>query len=191
MQVPDVVSGADEDLRVFLFAGQMIEVHHQLKVGIVNGRDQLEPLGRRVDDVGFLAAQRLDGHGQALGTSFRRDAFAELDELLKGVFLGKSFGHSPGTAAPKYDDFGAEPGQSREGLLDVGHLLVAIRLRPGHLESRRKKQVRHRNWQPDFLDVRHRFLELFLRQCGNLGCPKLEVVEAAALAASMFFNVEQ
>src|SRR5207249_4039269 len=42
VQMTDVCSGPHDDLRVFLFAGQMIEVHHELKVGIVDGPDQLE-----------------------------------------------------------------------------------------------------------------------------------------------------
>ena len=51
-------AGARTMSRIFLLAGQVIEVDHQLKVGIVDRVDQREPFGRGVDDVGFLPLRR-------------------------------------------------------------------------------------------------------------------------------------
>src|SRR3712207_9003481 len=50
----------------------VIEVDHQLKVRVVDGLDQRQPLRRGVDDVGLLPAQRLDGDGDAVRAPFRR-----------------------------------------------------------------------------------------------------------------------
>ena len=102
-----------------------------------------------------------------MGARCRRDALAELDELLKGVVPGESFGDAAGAAAAEHDDLGAEPRQPREGFFHVGHLLVSICLRPRHFEGRGKKQVGHRNGKSDLFDVCHGLLELVVRQRGD------------------------
>ena len=47
MQVPDVRPGADDDRGVLLHTGQVIEIDHQLEVGIGDRVDEVEPLGGR------------------------------------------------------------------------------------------------------------------------------------------------
>ena len=72
VQVANVLAGPQHDGRVFTLAGQMVEVDHQLEVGMIDRVDQLETLRRGVDDVGFLPAQRLDRDRDVVGPRFRR-----------------------------------------------------------------------------------------------------------------------
>ena len=71
-------------------------------------------------------AQRLDDDGDAVGPGFRSDAFPEGDELLERFLLWEPLGHSPRAAASEADNLHAEPVETRERLLDVGHLLFRI-----------------------------------------------------------------
>src|SRR5438445_254807 len=73
---------------------------------------------------------------------FGRDAASEVDELLEGVSLGKPVGHSAGAPAAEDEDFDAEARKAVERLGNVRHLLRAIDRSAGHLQRRRKKEVR-------------------------------------------------
>ena len=75
---------------------------------MIDRGDQLEPLRRGVDDVGFLLAQRLDRDRDVVRSRFVGGSTAELDQLLEGLVLWKPVGHAARAAAAEDDDAGAE-----------------------------------------------------------------------------------
>jgi hypothetical protein len=68
VQVAQVVLRANDDPRILLFAREMVEVDHQLEVRVTDRLDELQSLGRGVDDAGLLPPERpdRDGDGVAL-----------------------------------------------------------------------------------------------------------------------------
>ena len=80
-------AGALNDRGILLFAGEVIEVHHQLKVGIVDRFHEAQSFGGRVDDVGLLVTQRFDRDRDAACPGFRSDPAAEVDQLLERLVL--------------------------------------------------------------------------------------------------------
>ena len=152
------------------------------KFGSFDRLDERQPLGRGVDDVGFLTSKRLDDDRDALRPCFRRDAFPEVHELLERFFLRESFGDSPRAAAAEAEDLHAEPVEAREGLLDVGHLLLDIRgLGPGQPDGAREEQVGVGRRDAGLLHPLERCLEFGVRQRRDLRRAELDVVEPCRL----------
>ena len=160
---------AEDDRRVLLLAGQVIEVDHQLEVRIRDRVHQLEPFARGVDDVGLLLPERLDRDGDAVRARLDRGAPAEVDELLEGLVFRESVGHAPGAAAAEDDDLDAELRQSRERLPHVRHLRLGVDLRSGDLQRRRQEQVGGRRGDAERLDLRGRGVEIGVAERGDFG----------------------
>src|SRR5262245_5624834 len=126
VQVPKMPARSHDDTRILVLAGEVVEVDHQLEIGVVYGLDELETLGGAVNNVGFLAPERLDGNGDAPGPRQRRDALPEVDELPGRLVVGEPFRHAPGGAAAEHDDPDAEFRDAIERPGDIRRLLLAV-----------------------------------------------------------------
>ena len=108
MNVPQVIPRSHDDIRIFVLAGEVKEVDHQLKCGVADGLHQLEAFRRRVDDVGLFPPQGLHGDGDAAAPREGRDAASEVDELAERFPLRETVGHASGPAAAEHHEADAE-----------------------------------------------------------------------------------
>ena len=149
---------------------------------MADGLHEGEAFGGRVDDVGFLAPQRLDHHRDPVRLRFRGDALAEGDELRERLVLREPVRHPARPAAAEAEDLDPQPLQPREGLGHVGHLLLRRgRLRAGHFQRGRQEQVGVGRRDAHRLHLRDRRLEVGVRERRQLRGAELDVVEPRRL----------
>ena len=176
--MPDSSPGLEQDFRIFLRFGQVIEVDDQLEVRIVHRLHPGERLGHGVDDVRLLHTLRLDPEDDAFLAGERRDGLREGDELFERLLFRKAVGHAPGGAAAEDDQFHAQPVRASEGLADVGQgdAFVDVGAHDAHLVG--EEHVRGGGLDRGRVAPLHEVREFLLAELREVPHSQLDIVEA-------------
>ena len=181
MRVREQRPGLSDDVGVLALFRQVVVVDEEPDLWPVHRFHERQSLAGRVDDVGFLLAQRLHDDRDAVVARDGRDAPAEVHQLGECFVPGEAIRHAPGAAAAEDHHLHTEPLEAGERRGDIGHLAGRINVGPGQLDRARNEAHRGRQGNLKMRHLGRELLEFLVGERGHLRGVGLDIVEPGRL----------